>query len=99
MWGKNDFLKKKKIIFCNKSPLDDVKVQHFKSKIALEVPYTPRGHEGLIRNTDIAWVRQLCGVSAFDSIPTVSSYYSLSMCDPVDRDTGSARDGTTDREA
>ena len=33
--------------FCDKSPLEDVKVRHLKSEIALGVQYTPCDHEGL----------------------------------------------------
>ena len=41
------FFKKNLLFFCDKSPLEDVKVRDFKSKIALGVQYTPCDHEGL----------------------------------------------------
>ena len=46
--GKTRF---KKIVFyhffCDKTPLEDEKVRHFKYKIDFGVQYTPYDHEGL----------------------------------------------------
>ena len=53
LWKKTIFLKKN-CYFCDKSPLEDVKVRHFKWKIALGVQYTPCDHEGLI-STDFTF--------------------------------------------
>ena len=61
LWEKTDILIFF-IIFCDKSPLEDVKV-HFKSKIALGVQYTPCDHEGLnafFSNLFFSWFSVSC---------------------------------------